>query len=119
MTVESLIANAPALITMFVFFTLIIISYSIQKLDFVAISLLCCFVAAAITSFIYGIKFEEFISADVIEWKVIIIIFSMSIITKIAQDSNILEFLAVKLFKLSKGNSKTFFYLLCIITTLL
>lgn len=43
----------------------------------------------------------------------------MSIITKIAQDSNILEFLAVKLFKLSKGNQRTFFLLLCTITTLL
>jgi len=43
----------------------------------------------------------------------------MSIITKIAQDSNILEFLAVKLFKISKGNRRIFFYLICIITTLL
>jgi len=43
----------------------------------------------------------------------------MSIITKIAQDSNILEFLAVKLFKISKGNRKIFFYLLCFITTIL
>ena len=43
----------------------------------------------------------------------------MSIITKIAQDSNILEFLAVKLFKLSGGNQRTFFYLLCTIATLL
>ena len=43
----------------------------------------------------------------------------MSIITKIAQDSNILEYVAVKLFKFSKGNQRTFFYLLCTITTLL
>ncbi len=44
---------------------------------------------------------------------------SMSIITKIAQDSNILEFVAVKLFKLSRGNRRLFFYILCVITTLL
>ncbi|MBN1802278.1 MAG: hypothetical protein JW891_12275 [Candidatus Lokiarchaeota archaeon] len=118
MSVENLISNLPILITMFVFFALIIASYSIQKLDFVAISLLCCFVAAAITGFIYGTTFEEFI-AEAIEWQAIIIIFSMSIITKVAQDSNILEFLAVKLFKISKGNPRTFFYLLCVITTLL
>jgi len=43
----------------------------------------------------------------------------MSIITKIAQDSNILEYLAVKLFKISKGDQRVFFYLLCLITTLL
>jgi Na+/H+ antiporter NhaD/arsenite permease-like protein len=43
----------------------------------------------------------------------------MSIITKIAEDSNILEFLAVKLFKISGGDQRIFFYLICIITTLL
>jgi len=43
----------------------------------------------------------------------------MSIITKIAQDSNILEYLAVKLFQISKGDQRVFFYLLCLITTLL
>jgi Na+/H+ antiporter NhaD/arsenite permease-like protein len=43
----------------------------------------------------------------------------MSIITKIAQDSNLLEYVAVKLFKLSKGDQRIFFWLLCIITTLL
>ena len=43
----------------------------------------------------------------------------MSIITKIAQDSNILEFVAVKLFKFSKGEQRIFFWFLCIITTLL
>jgi Na+/H+ antiporter NhaD/arsenite permease-like protein len=47
------------------------------------------------------------------------VILGMSIITKIAQDSNILEYIAVKLFKISKGNQRTFFYLICIITTLL
>jgi len=54
-----------------------------------------------------------------IEWEAIIIILSMSLITKVAQDSNILEFVAVKLFKLSRGNQRTFLYLLCLITTLL
>jgi Na+/H+ antiporter NhaD/arsenite permease-like protein len=43
----------------------------------------------------------------------------MSLITKIAQDSNILEFVAVKLFKLSRGDQRIFFWLLCIITTFL
>ncbi|MHA1343556.1 MAG: hypothetical protein ACTSQG_06200, partial [Promethearchaeota archaeon] len=69
-----------------------------KDLDFVAISLLCCFLAATITGLIKGIGIRVFISF--IEWEVIIIILSMSIITKIAQDSNILEYLAVKLFKI-------------------
>jgi Na+/H+ antiporter NhaD/arsenite permease-like protein len=105
------------LIIIFILFVVIIISYSKSNLDFVAISLLCCFLAATTTGLVTGIEFDRFI--EFIEWEAIIIILSMSIITKIAQDSNILEFVAVKLFKMSKGNQRIFFWFLCIITTLL
>ncbi|MFX0104686.1 MAG: SLC13 family permease [Candidatus Hodarchaeota archaeon] len=105
------------LIIIFILFVLIILSYSKSSLDFVAISLICCFIAATITGLVKGIGIEIFIGF--IEWEAIIIILSMSIITKIAQDSNILEFVAVKLFKLSRGEQRIFFWLLCIITTLL
>ncbi|MFX1338544.1 MAG: SLC13 family permease [Promethearchaeota archaeon] len=107
----------PLFLTILIIFILVIISYSIKDLDFVAISLLGCFCAATITGIIKNIGFEVFISF--VEWEAIIIILSMSIITKIAQDSNILEYVAVKLFKLSKGDQRVFFWLLCIITTLL
>ena len=109
--------NLILLIIIFILFGLIILSYSKSNLDFVAISLLCCFIAATITGIVEGLEFDDFIGF--IEWEAIIIILSMSIITKIAQDSNILEFIAVKLFKLSKGDQRIFFWLLCIITTLL
>jgi len=105
------------LIIILIIFILIIVSYSKSNIDFVAISLLGCFIAATITGLVKGIGINTFIGF--IEWRAIIIILSMSIITKIAQDSNLLEFLAVKLFKLSKGNIRTFFWLLCIMTTFL
>ncbi len=105
------------LIVIFVIFIIILISYSSKKLDYVTISLLCCFTAGTITGITKGLTISTFVSF--IEFEAIIVILCMSIITKIAQDSNILEFLAVKLFKISKGNRKIFFYLLCIITTLL
>jgi Na+/H+ antiporter NhaD/arsenite permease-like protein len=93
------------------------VSYSKSNVDFVAVSLFGSFVAATITGLVKGIGIDTFIGF--IEWKAIIIILNMSIITKIAQDSNLLEYLAVKLFKLSKGNRRTFFWLLCILTTFL
>ncbi len=105
------------LIIILIIFVLIIVSYSKSNVDFVAISLFGCFTAATITGLVLGLDIDTFIGF--IEWKAIIIILSMSIITKIAQDSNLLEFLAVKLFKLSKGNRRTFFWLLCILTTFL
>ncbi|MFW9820677.1 MAG: SLC13 family permease [Candidatus Thorarchaeota archaeon] len=105
------------LIIIFILFFFIILSYTKSNLDFVAISLLCCFIAATITGLIKGIDIVSFIGF--IQWDAIIIILSMSIITKIAQDSNILEFVAVKLFKISRGEQRIFFWLLCVITTLL
>lgn len=105
------------LIIILIIFVLIIVSYSKSNVDFVAISLFGAFTAATITGLVLGLDIDTFIGY--IEWQAIIIILSMSIITKIAQDSNLLEFLAVKLFKLSKGNRRTFFWLLCILTTFL
>ncbi len=109
--------NLPLLIFLFIIFIIILISYSSKKFDFVATSLLGCFVAGTVTGLIYGLDINYFIGH--IEFEALIVILSMSIITKIAQDSNILEYVAVKLFKISKGNRKIFFYLICIITTLL
>lgn len=109
--------NWPILITLIIIFALIIASYSLKDLDFVATSLLCCFVAGTITGLTQGLSIEKFVSF--IEWEAIIIILSMSLITKIAQESNILEYLAVQLFKFSKGNQRLFFYLLCFLTTIL
>ena len=109
--------NLSLLILLLVLFIVIIISYSIKGVDFVAISLICMFLGATITGVQLGIGIDEFI-LDV-EWQAIIIILSMSIITKIAQDSNVLEYVAVKLFKISRGDRRIFLYLLCTITTLL
>lgn len=109
--------DVPLLLLLFILFALIIASYSIAKLDFVAISLLCMFYGATVTGLTNGLMIEDFIQS--VQWEAIIIILSMSIITKIAQDSNVLEYVAVKLFKLSRGNRHVFLYLLCVITTLL
>jgi len=109
--------NLILLIIIFCIFAIILISYASKNLDFVAISLLGCFIAAIITGLTEEIDFKIFI--EYIEFEAIIVILCMSIITKLAQDSNILEFLAVKLFKFSKGNRRIFFYLICLITTLL
>jgi len=109
--------NLPILIMAFIFFVIIILSYSFEKLDYVAISLICAFICALITGIVLQLGLETFISH--IEFEAILILLSMSIITKIAEESNILEYFAVKLFKLSGGNQRTFFYFICIITTLL
>ena len=109
--------NPPLLLFVFIIFVLIIISYMLKDLDFVAIALFLMFLCATVTGLVRGLGIDAFIMF--VEWQAIIIILSMSIITKIAADSNIIEYIGVKLFQISKGNQRTFFWLLCIITTLL
>ncbi|MEJ2251539.1 MAG: SLC13 family permease [Candidatus Lokiarchaeota archaeon] len=109
--------NLLLLIIVFGFFIIVLVSYAIKDADFVSISIICSFTAAIITALFTGVGFQYFIQN--IEFQAIIVILGMSIITSIAQESNILEYLAVKLFKVSKGDQRLFFYLLCIITTLL
>lgn len=109
--------NIPLLLIVFGFFIIVLVSYAIKDADFVSISIICSFTVGTITALFTGVGFSYFI--ENIEFQAIIVILGMSIITSIAQESNILEYLAVKLFKVSKGDQRTFFYLLCIITTLL
>ena len=53
--------NIPLLIFIFIIFIIILISYAIKGIDFVAISLLSCFIAAAITGFLEGKSIGVFI----------------------------------------------------------
>ncbi len=109
--------NTPLLILNFVIFAIVIISFIVKDVDYLAISLLCAFLSATITGIILNIEMEVFLLH--IEWRAIIIIFSMSLITIIAVESNILEYLTVKLYQLSKGQQRIFFILLMLLTTVL
>ena len=111
--------NLILLIINFCIFGIILVSYSSSKFDFVAISLLGCFISGVITSSVLHIDMLSLAFSKYIEFEAIIVILCMSIITKIAQESNILEYLAIKLFKIVKGNRRSFFYIICFITTLL
>ncbi|MFX0009724.1 MAG: hypothetical protein ACFE9R_05365, partial [Candidatus Hermodarchaeota archaeon] len=87
--------NLILLIINFCIFGIILISYSSSKFDFVAISLLGCFISGLITSSVLHIDMFTLAFSKYIEFEAIIVILCMSIITKIAQESNILEYLAI------------------------
>ena len=109
--------HIPLLIFILVLFALVIVSYSVERIDFLSISIVLSFLAATVTGIVLEKNILDFI--DYISFEAILVILGISIITKIAQDSNILEYLAVKLFKTARGRRRTFFYLLCTLTTLL
>ncbi len=99
-------------ILVFIIFIIILISYSKEKLDFVSISLLGMILCIVIVSLSTPITFEEFM--DYIEFKALIVILSMQIITQILQESNVLEYVAIRMFRLSRGNQRLFLYIICL-----
>ncbi|TFF98423.1 MAG: hypothetical protein EU547_01555 [Promethearchaeota archaeon] len=109
--------NIPLLIFVFIIFALVIISYTLEEADFLSISIILSFLAATVTGIVLDLDLEDFIGH--INFEAILIILGISVITKIAQDSNILEYIAVKLFRLAGGKRRRFFVLLCTLTTLL
>ncbi|TXT65525.1 MAG: Arsenical pump membrane protein [Promethearchaeota archaeon] len=109
--------NIPLMIFLFIIFALMIISYSVERFDFLSISIVLSFLAATVTGVVLELNLSDFV--EHISFEAILVILGISIITKIAQDNNILEYIAVKLFKISRGKRRTFFYLLCILTTLM
>ncbi len=109
--------HLPLLIFILVIFALVIVSYSLERIDFLSISIVLSFLAATVTGLVLEKDIFDFL--NYISFEAILVILGISIITKIAQDSNILEYIAVKLFKVARGRRRTFFYLLCTLTTLL
>ena len=99
-------------ILIFIIFIIILVSYSKEKLDFVSISLLGMILCIVIVSLSTPITFEEFM--NYIEFKALIVILSMQIITQILQESNVLEYVAIRMFRLSRGNQRLFLYIICL-----
>ncbi len=110
-------ANIPLIIVITVIYGLLIANYSIQDKNYAAVSLLGCILAVLITVIFYPLNMNIIIGY--INFQAIIILISLSIIVRIARESKILEWIAFKLFNISKGNVRHFFYFICVITTLL
>jgi Na+/H+ antiporter NhaD/arsenite permease-like protein len=109
--------NLPLFIFVMVIFALVIASYTLEEADFLSISIILSFFAATVTGIVLNLDLQDFIGH--INFEAILIILGISVITKIAQDSNILEYISVKLFRLAGGKRRRFFILLCTLTTLL
>ncbi len=104
-------------ILVFAIFIIIIISYSKAKSDFVSISLLGTIACVIIVNITNPTTFDVFI--EYIEFKAILIMLSLEIITLIARENNILDWIAIKMLRLSRGNKHLFLILICLTGTLL
>lgn len=101
----------------FIIFVVILIAYSKEGVDFVSISVLGMVLCGIIAGLSASVSFEEFL--NYIDFKAILLILCMQIITQIAQESHILEYIAIRLFRLSRGNQRSFLYIICLTGALL
>jgi len=99
-------------ILIFIIFIIILVSYSREKWDFVSISILGMVICTLIVAFSTALTIYDYIGF--IEIEALILILSINIITQIAQESHVLEYFAIWMFRLSGGNQRLFLYILCL-----
>ena len=110
-------SNVIPIIILLLLFLGVMIVFSIEKLDYVGFSLLAAFISVLITIIYFpDLNFDTFLAY--IEFDPIIFIISMQIIIMISEKHKIFQWIALKTLRLTKGNHRKFFYLICIISSL-
>ena len=108
--------NIFSIVSTFILFIAIMVIFSREGMDYVAYALLFALISSIMTSLIHGTTLSEFVS--MIEIKPLIFILSLQIIVLIAEKHKIFQWIAVKTLHITKGNHRSFFYLICTVGTI-
>jgi Na+/H+ antiporter NhaD/arsenite permease-like protein len=109
--------NVPAIIFILILFAILMAFFSQDKFDYFPIALLIGAIAVIVMISVYDINEQEILGF--INFSTLIFIFAMQIIIYYATSDRILEYIAVKLIHITKGNNRLFFYMICIFTATL
>ncbi len=99
--------------------------FSTEKLDYLTVAIFAALFSAGILVFtesvpitIGEISYDSYYAAVVgmIEFKPIIFIFGMQIVIAVAERQKIFQYVAIQTIRLTKGNDRLLFYVICIIT---
>jgi Na+/H+ antiporter NhaD/arsenite permease-like protein len=106
--------NLPAIILILVLFTILMAFFSQNKFDYFPIALIIGVIAVVSMSVFWNIDEREILGF--INFNTLIFIFAMQIVIYFATHNRILEFLAIKLIHITKGDNRLFFYIICLFT---
>ncbi len=109
--------NAPAIIFILILFATLMAFFSQDRFDYFPIALIIGAVAVITMLSVYGLEEQKILGF--INFSTLIFIFAMQIIIYYATSDRILEYIAVKLIHVTKGNNRLFFYMICIFTATL
>ncbi|MFW9826344.1 MAG: SLC13 family permease [Candidatus Thorarchaeota archaeon] len=106
--------NIPAILLILVLFAILMAFFSQSKIDFFPIALIVGVIAVVLILSFTDVREEEILGF--INFNTLIFIFAMQIIVYFATSDRVLEFVAIKLIHITKGNNRLFFYMICLFT---
>jgi Na+/H+ antiporter NhaD/arsenite permease-like protein len=109
--------NVPAIILILVLFAVLMAFFSQDKIDFFPIALIIGVIA--VVSMITFANVQESEILGFINFNTLIFIFAMQIVVFFATSDRVLEYLAIKLIHITKGNNRLFFYMICLFTAMI
>jgi len=106
--------NLPAILLILVLFAILMAFFSQQKFDYFPIALIIGAIAVVSMITLGGVSEEQIVGF--INFDALIFIFAMQIIIYYATHNRVLDYVAIKLVHITKGNNRLFFYMICIFT---
>lgn len=106
--------NLPAIILILVLFAILMAFFSQQKIDYFPIALIIGAIAVVSMLTFGGVSEEQIIGF--INFNALIFIFAMQIIIHFATRNRVLDYMAIKLIHITKGDNRLFFYMICLFT---
>ena len=106
--------NLHAIILIFVLFSILMIFFSQSKIDYFPIALIIGTIAVVSMTTFGNVKQIEILGF--INFDTLIFIFAMQIIIYFATYNRVLEYTAIKLIHVTKGDNRLFFFMICVFT---
>jgi len=106
--------NLPAILFILVLFAILMAFFSQQKFDYFPIALIIGAIAVVSMLTFGGVSEQEILGF--INFNALIFIFAMQIIIHFATRNRVLDYIAIKLIHITKGDNRLFFYMICLFT---
>lgn len=106
--------NLPAIIFILILFSILMVFFSQDKVDYFPVALLLGAIGVATMISLGGLSELEVLGF--INFKTLIFIFAMQIIIFFATNDKVLEYLAINVIHLTKGNNRLMFWVICLFT---
>jgi len=100
-----------------VLFISIMVIFTNERIDYISFTLLSAVIACVVAGTIFGVGFTEFLTF--IEFEPLFFIICMQIIIVIMEEHKIFRWLVIKTIHWTKADHRKFFYLICIIASMM